>query len=376
MGKSQTSVVRIVVFVGIGAALAGVICYFVYFAPNLLTAWFVKEDRTNYVTLKTGGTSNVDLIMENRWRMAYRKEKQVELSYESLGSTEGIKGMTDKKFAIAFTHAPLSEEQRQQARDKGGEVLHIPVVLCAVVPIYNVEKLNDKPALKFTGEVLGKIFLGEIDRWDDPEIQKLNDGVELPKLKITVVHRKDSSGTTFIFTEYLHQASPSWAKKIGPASNVVAWPVGQGEDRNAGVTSLVQQTEGAIGYADLVHAEGTKLKYGRVQNKDQTEFLPVTPKEMPRNITAATRPMLANIPEDLTFPLTSQPGKDAYPISGAIWAVCYRNQSPANRKMLADFLHWVVTDGQRFAATTAYAPLPEELIERAEQRLELLKAVQ
>jgi phosphate ABC transporter phosphate-binding protein len=359
----QTSPVRIAILIAVGIVL----CVAAYFSPAL----FPTVSRQATVPLKTGGTSNVDIIMENRWRTAYRKEKGIEIAYDSVGSTKGMEQMIDKQFVTAFTHVPMTEDQRNKARAKGGEVLHIPVVLCAVVPVYNLKELKGKPPLRFTGDVLAGIFMGEIDRWNDLALRKLNEGVELPDTKITVVHREDSSGTTFIFADYLHGASPAWAQKFGPPANTVAWPVGVGKSRNMGVKWHVLDTEGAIGYVDLVHAEAALLSYGAVQNKDHTAFLHADAA----NMTAAAKVLLGNIAEDLTFKLTNQPGADAYPICGAIWAVCYQQQPAADQKMVTELLHWLTHDGQKYAATTAYAPLPEGLIERADQRLKLIKAI-
>jgi phosphate transport system substrate-binding protein len=347
--------------------VGGVLCAGVYFAP----AFFIKDEKPDPSThLKTGGTSNVFIIMENRWRQAYRKDKGIEVEYDNVGSTKGLAGLTDKKYALAFTHAPMSEEQQKKAKEKGGEVVHVPVVLCAVVPIYNVKELKGKPRLKFTGEVLGDIFLGKIDKWNDPAIKKLNEDAELPDTKITVIHRKDSSGTTFIFADYLAGASPAWKEKMGAAKNEIDWPVGEGKDRNDGVAMYVQQTEGAIGYVDLLHAYVKEIPYGAVQNKDKTAFIHAEAE----NMTAALKGSISEVHDDLTFSLTNKGGKDSYPICGGIWAVCYKNQPGDKQKQVVDFLTWATHDGQKFASGMTYAPLPEELIDRVEEKIKSIKA--
>jgi phosphate transport system substrate-binding protein len=363
---------RVVLFAGVGMALAAFIFFWL---PDLWIKWFIKQDATpNYTVLKTGGTSNVDIILENRWRTAYRKGKSVDPQYESTGSTQGLKKMIDREYAIAFTHAPMPDDLRKQAREKGGDVVHIPVVLCAVVPLYNVKELNAKSPLKFTGEVLGDIFLGKITHWDDPAIKLLNDELKdvLPHTKIVVVHRADSSGTTFIFTDYLVGASKAWKEKHKTAQNVVAWgDVGVGKERNTGVTKHVQETEGAIGYVDLLHAIDAGLPYGAVQNAQGTTFVHATAA----NMTAAAKALSdTDISDDLTFTLTNRTGADAYPICSAIWAVCYQKQSADDQKLVSEFLTWVTHEGQQFAATTSYAPLPDEIVRRAEARLKLIKA--
>jgi phosphate ABC transporter phosphate-binding protein len=355
----RTSSRRIIVML-IGGAIVGTL---IYYSP----AFFTHEEAITGPRLAAGGTSNVDLIMANRWRVLYRKEKKVEIDYTSTGSTEGLKRMADKTYAIAFTHAPMSADARQHA--PGGEVVHIPVVLCAVVPAYNVKELVDKPPLKFTGAVLADIFLGKIDRWNDAALKALNPGVDLPNTKIVVVHREDSSGTTFIFTDYLAAVSPEWEKTVGPAKNEVKWPVGVGQSRSVGVARYLRETEGAIGYVDLLHVFGGQLPYGAVETKDKTNFVHAESE----NMTAAAESLGGDIPADLTFKLSNRPGKNAYPICGAIWAVCYRNQPAAHEKLVVDFLQWVTHDGQKFAANLSYAPLPTDLARRAEEKIKTIQ---
>jgi phosphate transport system substrate-binding protein len=363
-GGGGKLVLRIIFLLLIGAGL----CAGVYYGA----AYMAQEPPPRvYPTLQTGGTSTVDIIMENRWRTIYRDDHGILVKYESTGSTKGIDGMIDKKFAIAFTHAPISEEKRKAAQAKGGEIVQIPVVLCAVVPLYNVKELNDQAPLNFTGAVLADIFLGKIDSWDHPDLQKLNKGVKLPKKKIIVVHREDSSGTTHIFTDFLHGSSPVWAKEMGPAASKIQWPVGVGMKRNSGVKIHVWQTDGAIGYVDLVHALSAEVPYGAVQNKDGTAFIHA---DAP-NMTAAIEPILTKIPDDLTFTLTNQPGEKAYPICGAVWAVCFQKQAAADQKLVREFLDWVIHSGQEYAAPTFYAPMPEELVKRAAEQVKQIKAV-
>ena len=359
----RVSLLRVLVILLVGGGL----CFLVYSSPALL---FREAKSPDSVHLKTGGTSVADIIIDNRWRNVYRKAKGIEVDYESTGSTAGIRQMIDGKYALAFTHAPLTEEQKKEARGKGGEVVQIPVVLCAVVPAYNVKELKDKPPLKFTGEVLADIYLGKIDRWNDPALKKLNEGADLPDTKITVVHRSDSSGTTFLITDYLAQESEAWRRQVGEAASEVKWPTGVGMNRNQNVKGHVATTEGAIGYVDLVHVSNGDLPYGAVQNKDKTAFIHAEAK----NMTAAAQQVIADLPEDLAFNLINKPGKDSYPICGVIWAVCYQAQPASNQKKVVDFLHWATHEGQQFATSVSYAPLPDELVPRVEQRLQSIKA--
>jgi phosphate transport system substrate-binding protein len=356
----QTSGRRIAAIVISGAVLAVLI----YLSPS----FFIREESTTGSRLSTGGTSNVELIMANRWKHLFEKAKGIEVSYVSTGSTEGMKRMADKGYAIAFTHAPMTSEAQKAA--PGGEVVHVPVVLCAVVPVYNVKALADKPPLKFTGQVLADIFMGKIDRWNHPALKALNPDADLPDAKIVVVHRADSSGTTFIFTDYLAAASPEWAKEMGPAKNEVKWPVGEGRNRNAGVAGHVRETEGAIGYVDLLQVFSGQLPFGDVENKDKSAFVRAKSDTM----TAAAASLGGDVSPDLTFSLTNRPGKDAYPICGAIWAVCYRNQPATQQKQVVDFLQWILNEGQQPAAKIAYAPLPPNLVKRAEEKVKAIVA--
>jgi phosphate ABC transporter phosphate-binding protein len=365
--KKRKSLIPIFVILFVVLVVMG-FSLFMYTSPG----FFVRsDDHPPAVQLKTGGTATVFLILENRWRSAYLKDKGVDLQFESTGSTKGLTKMIDKDLAVAFSHAPMTEEQKDQARAKGGEVVQVPVVLCAVVPVYNVKDLpKDKP-LKFSGEVLGKIFRGKIDKWNDPALQELQDeGVKLPDQKIAVVHREESSGTTFIFTEYLIGASGTWKEKFDKPASEVKWEVGEGQQRNEGVALRVKQTEGAIGYVDLVHALNYELPYAKIQNKDKTDYIHADAEKM----TSAAHAVAIADADELTVKLTNQPGKDSYPITGVVWAVCYKNQPAADHKSVVDFLHWATHDGQQFAKNMSYAPLPPEFVERVDKKLESISA--
>jgi phosphate transport system substrate-binding protein len=360
-GPARFPARRLALILLIGAGL----CVFVYFSPAFFSK---KEEEPPPIRLKLGGTSATFFMMD-KWKADYFKEKGIQVHYSSTGSTKGVTKMIDDDFTIGFTHRPVSEKQRKLAQEKGGEVIQVPVLICGVVPVYNLKELKDKPPLKFTGEVLADIFLGKIDRWNDPVLKRLNDGVDLPPTRIAVVHREDSSGTTYIFADYLHGASAAWRAKLGPASSTIRWPVGTGIPRTTGMAALVASTEGAIGYVDLLFAKVRKLSYGALQNKDKTAFVHAEPE----NLTAAANRLDAEISEDLSFGLTNRSGKDAYPVAGAIWAVCYRAQPVSRRQDVVDFLYWVTHDGQRLSADRLYAPLPPALVERVEKKLKLIQ---
>jgi phosphate transport system substrate-binding protein len=361
--RSPTSAPRIARMVAFGAAAAVII----------LGVWIYLGSvppGPSYTRLKMGGTSAVAVILQNRWKAKYREEKGVDIEYASTGSTAGITGLLDGACAVAFTHAPLSDEQRKKAVGQKEEFVQIPVLLCGVAVVYNLKELKSKDPLNISGQTLADIFLGKIKNWDDPALKSLNPGVELPATEIAVVHREDSSGTTQIFTEYLAAVSPAWCEQFGSSASEVKWPVGEGAPRNLGVAKRVDQIEGAVGYVDRLFTsyEDMHLDHAAIQNKDQTGFV----RAQPENMTAAAAGVIGNLADDLSFTLANQPGDNAYPISGVIYAVCRKSQSEANRKIVVDFLRWVTHEGQPFAAKMDYAPLPAELAERASRRIELI----
>jgi phosphate transport system substrate-binding protein len=359
----RISAVRIGIILVIGIAL----CLAVYFSPH----YFGKEEKPQaYTQLKSGGTSVGNTLVANLWRDAYRKDKGTDIHYESVGSTNGVTNMINGSYSLAVTHAPLSEEQKQTAHDVGGDVVHVPILVCGVAPIYNLPSLKDKPPIKFTGEVLAEIYLGNIDRWDHPELKKLNPGLELPHTKLTVVYRPESSGTTHLFTDYLVNSSEAWKSKYEKARSELKVVGGVPVNRNLGVAFYVHDNEGAIGYVDLFFTkyEDFELQYGAVQNKDK-KFV----RAEPENLTAAVRAALPEIPEDLAFGLANKPGADSYPISGVIYAVCYQKQPEANRQHVIDFLEWATHEGQKYAEKIHSAPLPTELVTRADARIKTIK---
>jgi len=360
------SIVRFSIIVLLGAILCGA----AFYVPTL--PYFAKEEKVDQSdALKTGGSSVVYFIMD-RWKTSFKKEKGIDIVNTSIGSAGGVNNTIDQTYQIGFSSAPMTLEQRKQAKAKNGDVIQIPVVMIAVAPIYNVEELKDKPPLKFTGDVLADIFLGKITQWNDPALQKINGDVKLPNKTIAVIHRSDPSGTTFLFTEYLAGASETWKKTIGPASSSVKWPVGEGVERNYGVAGLVKRKDGAIGYVESLYAHTKNIATGAIQNQEKSAFL----QAKPEYVTAAAKNLGSEVLESGTFSLTNRPGKDAYPICGVEWAVCYQNQPAAQQKKVADFLNWAIHQGQAFTKDLQYAPLPEEFVAHAEQKIKMIKSAQ
>jgi phosphate transport system substrate-binding protein len=289
----------------------------------------------------------------SKWFDEYNKmHPNVEINYQSLGSGAGIRQVTAQTVFFGATDGPMTSDQLLAAP---GKILHFPTVLGGVAPVYNIPSVRGE--LKFSGPVLADIFLGKITKWNDPAIAKLNAGVTLPNTDVTVVHRSDGSGTTYIFADYLAKVSPEWKAKVGVGQSP-NWPTGIGGKGNEGVSGLVTQTPGSIGYVELIYALQNKISYGAVQNM-AGEFV----KASVESVTAAAAEAVAKMPPDFRVSITNAPGKDAYPISSFTWLLLYENpKDKGQAKIMADFVKWALTDGQKFAPALGYAPLPEGIV--------------
>jgi phosphate transport system substrate-binding protein len=247
---------------------------------------------------------------------------------------------------------PMSNDQLAAAP---GKVMHFPTVLGGVVPVYNIPGVTAE--LKFSGTLLADIFLGKITKWNDKAIAAENPGVSLPATDIAVVHRSDGSGTTYIFVDFLSKVSPEWSKKVGVATSV-NWPAGVGGKGNEGVSGLVTQTPGAIGYVELIYALQNKIAYGAVKNHDGVYL-----KASLESVTAAAAAAEGAMPADFRVSITNAPGKDAYPVSSFTWLLLYENpKDKAKSKLMTDFVRWALGDGQKYCAKLGYAPLPESVV--------------
>jgi phosphate transport system substrate-binding protein len=297
--------------------------------------------------------------MMKKWAGAYNNAKKVEVDYTSSGSGSGVSQMIEGKADFGCTDAPMNEEQLKKAKDKDGDVIHVPIVMGGVVPFYNLPEL--KQPLKFTGPLLADIYLGKIKKWNDDAIKALNQGVELPDLAITVARRSDASGTSYIFTDYLSKVSPEWKEKVGAGTDP-KWPVGVGAPKSDGVAGLVAGTKGSIGYVELIYALGKKdMAIGLVQNK-AGEFVPATLE----SVTAAAAGV-KDVPDDLRFSLTNADGKDAYPIAGTTWLVLYVKQPADKVEKLKGFVTWLVHDGQDMNKELHYARIPPSIVEKTDK---------
>jgi phosphate transport system substrate-binding protein len=300
----------------------------------------------------------------SKWFAEYNKQRpNIQINYQSIGSGGGIRQITNQTVFFGASDGPMTPDQLTAAP---GKILHFPTVLGAVVPVYNIEGVDQE--LKFTGPLLADIFLGTITKWDDPAIAKLNPGVKLPSTDITVVHRSDGSGTTYIFVDYLSKLSPEWKKKVG-VSTSVNWPVGVGGKGNEGVSGLVKQTPGSLGYVELIYALQNKISYGIVQNQ-AGEFV----KASVQSVTAAAAAAASAMPKDFRVSITNAPGPGVYPISSFTWLLVYENpKDKTQAKNFVEFLKWALTDGQRFAADLGYAPLPDNVVKLEMAALQQIK---
>jgi phosphate transport system substrate-binding protein len=299
----------------------------------------------------------------SKWFSEYNKiHPDIQINYQSIGSGGGIRQLTNQTVFFGATDGPMTKEQLQAAP---GKVLHFPTVLGGVVPIYN---LAGDPDLKFSGTVLADIFLGKITKWSDPALAKDNPGVTFPESDITVVHRADGSGTSYIFCDYLSKVSPEYKSKVGVATSV-NWPAGIGGKGNEGVAGLVKQTPGSIGYVELIYALQNKIAYGAVKNYDG-EFL----KASIESVSAAAASASAQMPPDFRVSITNAQGKDAYPISSFTWLLLYESpKDKAKSRVMVDFMKWALTEGQKFAGDLGYAPLPESVVKLELPALEKIK---
>jgi phosphate transport system substrate-binding protein len=284
----------------------------------------------------------------------------VEINYQPIGSGGGIKQITAKTVDFGATDGPMTD--KDLAKAKG--VLHVPMTMGAVVPIYN---LKVKKSLVFDGAVLGDIYLGKITKWNDPALVKLNPDAGLPDADITTVHRADGSGTTYIFTEFLSKTNEEWKSKYG-FSTTLKWPVGRGANKNDGVAQDVKQNENSLGYVELIYAANNNIDYGDMVNADGKVV-----HASSESVSAAAA-SLKEIPDDLRVSITNAPGPEAYPISSFTWILVYSDQSDAKKaKALLDWLSWCVHDGQEMATPMHFAPLPKAFIPLDEKKLKSVK---
>lgn len=324
---------------------------------------------TGGVVMLNGAGATFPYIIYSDWIRTYGSANPgVRINYQSIGSGGGIRQFSDGTVDFGGTDAPMTDSAIAAI---GGNVIHMPTVLGAVVPIYNLPSVEQ--AIRFTPELLTDIFLGNLNTWNDARIASVNPGLTLPAEDIVVVHRSDGSGTSFVWTDYLSKVSPEWASQVGKGTSV-SWPTGLGGKGNEGVSATVQQTPGAIGYVELGYAlpNQDKVSIGHLRNRSGTFVEPTISA-----ITAAAAGAMEEMgPEtDFRVSITDPPGEDAWPVSSFTWVLLHREyENPALAEELLSFLWWAVTDGQQAAPALGYAPLPQALVPWIETRLRSVRA--
>jgi len=295
-----------------------------------------------------------------KWLSEYGKlHSNIKIDYQSIGSGGGIKQIQAQTVDFGASDAPMTDVELKAA---SAELVHIPTVLVAFVVTYNLQGVS-KP-LRFSPDVVADIFLGKITKWNDPRIKTDNPDANLPAADIAVVHRAESSGTSFVFTDYLAKGSHEWKQKVG-ADKAPNWPVGQGGKGNEGVTGQVKQQPNTIGYVELAYAVQNKLPVAIIKNASGNFVEPSI-----EAVTAAAGASAGTTPEDLRVSITNASGADAYPISSYTYILAYKDQKDANKgKALVDFLWWGIHDGESFAKDLLYAPLPAEIAKRVEGKI-------
>jgi len=300
----------------------------------------------------------------SKWFDVYHTQHpNIQINYQSIGSGGGIRQLLAGTVDFGASDGPMSDDQLAQAKFK---ILHFPTVLGAVVPTYNVAGISTD--LNFTQKALAGIYLGTITKWNDPEIAKANPGVNLPNADIVVVHRSDGSGTSYIFTDFLSKASDDWKNKVGKGTSV-NWPVGLGGKGNEGVTGLVKQTPGSIGYVELIYALQNNIAFGKVQNAGG-KFL----KADLAGVTAAASGAAKEMPDDFRVSITNAPGATSYPISSFTWLLIPAQIPDAGKRdAIKGFLKWMLADGQTYNEGLSYAKLPKPVVTKELKAISLIQ---
>jgi phosphate transport system substrate-binding protein len=294
-----------------------------------------------------GAGASFPAPLYQRWAQEFKNATRIQVNYQSIGSGGGIKNITARAVDFGATDAPMTADELAKAPG----IRHIPTVAGAVAIAYNVPGVPDN--IKLTGPVIADIYLGKIRTWNDPAITSLNPGVRFPASRVVPVFRADSSGTTNIVTTYLSQVSPAYKGRVG-AGKSVRWPGGVGGKGNEGVTAVLRQTPGSIGYVELAYAKTNRLTYASVRNA-KGQF--IRPTLQSASIAAGG----AKLPADFRAVITNTPASNGYPITGFTFVLIYPNAKP----QVKQFLQWALTSGQRSATALEYAPLPASVQKRA-----------
>ena len=316
------------------------------------------------VTLNGAGAT-FPAPLYTKWFDEYNKLTGVKVNYQAIGSGGGISQITAGTVDFGASDGIMTAEQQSAAEAKGGPILHIPMTIGPVVIVYNLSTIGTKP-LNLTPDVLADIYLKKITSWADPRISTINPGVPVPNTDIAVVHRSDSSGTTYIFTNYLSKVSDEWKTKVGNAT-AVNWPGDIGGQGNAGVAGQVQQIPGAIGYVELAYAVQNKILYAQLKNAAGNYILP--------SLASASKAADGvALPDDMKIMITNSSNPDAYPIVGFTWILAFVNQTDkAKGQALVNMLWWAIHDGQQFGEALTYPRLPAAAVTKAENEIKSIK---
>ncbi len=311
-------------------------------------------------TINAAGATFPAVIYQKWFQEFHKLHPDISINYQSLGSGAGIQQLTQGTVDFGASDMPMTNEQL--AKITKVKVLHFPTVLGGLVPTYNIPGVS--ATLNFTSETLAGIYLGTISKWNDPRLKKDNPGVNFPNEEIQVVHRSDGSGTTFVWTDYLSKVSSEWKAKVG-AGTSVAWPTGLGGKGNEGVAGTVRQTLNSIGYVELIFAAQNKMPYGAVKNAAGTfvraDF---------DTVTEAAAGAAKEMPDDFRVSITNAPGKKAYPIASFTWLlVPNKFENAAKKNAIQQFIKWAITDGQQYAASLDYAPLPKPVVAKEQKQI-------
>ena len=303
----------------------------------------------------TGAGATFPYPIYAKWADAYKKKTGIRMNYQSIGSGGGIKQIKAKTVDFGASDKPLTLQELEQ-----NGLTQFPTVLGGVVPVVNLEGIK-AGQIRLTGAVLADIFLGKIKRWNDPAIASLNTGMDLPASSITVVHRADGSGTTFLFTDYLSKVSPEWKEKIGSDASV-AWPIGTGGKGNEGVANFVKQIKNSIGYVEAAYVKQSKMNYVQLQNLDGVYVIPVEDSFR----AAAVNAQWDKAPGFYEI-LTNKPGENSWPITGATFILMHKSQTnPAQALAVLKFFEWAYIHGNEMALELDYIPLPDNLVKLIE----------
>jgi phosphate transport system substrate-binding protein len=314
-------------------------------------------------TINAAGATFPEPIYQKWFQAFHKAHPDIQINYQAIGSGGGIRQLTEGTVDFGASDMPMTDDQLSKITRY--KVLHFPTVLGGVVPTYN---MPSAASLNFSGATLAGIYLGNIKKWNDPALKKDNPSANLPNEDITVVHRSDGSGTSFVFTDYLSKVSPEWKTKVGVNASL-NWPVGLGGQGNAGVAGLVKQTPFSIGYVELIYAVQNKMEYGSIKNA-AGNFV----KADFNSVSEAAAGAAKEMPDDFRVSISNAPGKNSYPISTFTWLLIPDKIGDATKKKsITDFLQWMMTTGQADAQGLSYAPLPKSVVAKEQKQLALIK---